>query len=238
MSEKKQNRTGQLKKALLLSAPFILIAVSFVCLTLWLFGNAIAPSSLYRLLTNAPAATEEDEYADLSDKLDILKESNSGDGFYIPEDFPIIAYGQKWATLTIEDAGIKELDVYSGDSPSLMLKGVGHYSNSRFPGQNGKVVLSAHVKMYFQKLENLQPGAVVKLNTIYGEYVYRVRETLIFSEDDASAVLPQDGEDVLMCYTCYPYKTTKRRTERFAIICEKVSGRDWIENNNGNGGDH
>ena len=45
-------------------------------------------------------------------------------------------------------------------------------------------------------------------------------------------------EDVLMCYTCYPYKTTKRRTERFAIICEKVSGRDWIENNNGNGGDH
>lgn len=72
---------------------------------------------------------------------------------------------------------------------------------------------------------------MVVLDTIYGRYEYRVTSTAIFDENDQSLLLPDavDSGDRLICYTCYPYHTTSVRTQRFAIICEKVSGKDWTK---------
>lgn len=160
-----------------------------------------------------------------------LKENNEGDVFVVPPEFPIITLGEQWATITIESAEVWEVPVYHGDYDENLWKGIGHYSNSRFPGQHGKVVLSGHVGIYefFQRLETMSVGDRVVLDTIYGEYVYEVKHTLIFNETDKGLLLPdeEDRGDRLICYTCYPFRTTSVRTQRFAIICDLVSGKDW-----------
>jgi sortase (surface protein transpeptidase) len=58
-----------------------------------------------------------------------------------------------------------------------------------------------------------------------------VRERVIFDENDSSLLQPgaTDDGDVLICYTCYPYVTTSIRTQRFAIVCDKISGKDWTK---------
>jgi len=72
-------------------------------------------------------------------------------------------------------------------------------------------------------------GDIVTLNTIYGDYVYKVTDTVIFHQSEKSLLLPEEEDtgDRLICYTCYPFNTTSVRTERFAIICDLISGKDW-----------
>jgi sortase A len=190
-------------------------------------------------MTNAPTISDDDAdilapAAKTEEEIEALKNNNNGDFFTVTADFPAISLGQQWATLTIESIGLIDAPVYHGDSSDILWQGVGHYSNSRFPGQNGKVVLASHVAIAdfgFTKLEQMVEGETVVLDTIYGEYVYQVRETVIFDENDSSLLQPgaTDDGDVLICYTCYPYVTTSIRTQRFAIVCDKISGKDWTK---------
>ena len=151
------------------------------------------------------------------------------------EDVPIITIGEIWAHITIEDAGVYDQPVFHGDLDDLLMRGIGHYENSRFPGQHGKVVMPGHVGInkHFQRLETLTPGAIVTLDTIYGLYKYRVTDTYIYDEDDPELVklIMPDAEDTgdrLICYTCYPYRTTRVRTQRFVIDCELIYGYDYV----------
>ena len=105
------------------------------------------------------------------------------------------------------------------------------WANSRFCGQNGKTVISAHVTTDFYELEVTPIGALVTVDTIYGQYVYEVTDTLIFNYKDASPLKPADGEEVLFLYTCYPRKNGYQfKTERMALICKKIEGKDWSAN--------
>ena len=145
------------------------------------------------------------------------------------EPFPPIFIGEKWATITIPSAQVSKLAVYHGDSADLLDKGAGHDTNSRFPGQGGRIVIPAHVgyKRMFQRLENMKVGDLVYLDTTYaGRYVYEVVQTVIFDENDTTYIKQpiEETGDELICYTCYPYRTSKVRTQRFAIICQLISG--------------
>lgn len=220
--------------------PSLLISAALALLIIYGVDSAVDGSIYYRLITNAPDITDDGSGdilappAKTDEEIKRLEENNDGDAFTVTADFPAIDLGQQWATLTIDSIGLVEAPVYHGDYSELLWRGVGHYSNSRFPGQNGKVVLASHVAIAnfgFTKLEQMVAGQTVTLNTIYGEYVYQVRETKIFDQNDSSLIMPEaeDNGDVLICYTCYPYVTTSIRTQRFAIICDKVSGKDWIK---------
>mgnify|MGYP002589685605 CR=1 FL=1 len=203
--------------------PFVLFALAVVCMTLWLYHNAIASSSLYQLVVDVRTAAKDDTTAAAS-----LPAIEDGDEYYIPETFPVIEYGQEWAKITIEGTNVQNVPVYHGESNSIMAKGVGHYTGSRFPGQNGNIVLSNHVTTAFRCLESLPIGTRITLDTIYGQYVYEVEETVIFTPDDPSYLLPDDGTERLTCYTCYPYRTVGPRTKRYAVLCKKISGENWI----------
>ena len=99
---------------------------------------------------------------------------------------------------------------------------------SRFCGQNGKTVLSAHVTTDFYELETTPVGALVSVNTVYGDYTYRVREVKVFDSKDGSIIAPDDGKEVLVMYTCYPRSVGIRYTPtRCALICDKESGKEW-----------
>lgn len=230
----KHTVNGVVKRALLYSAPFLLISAAIFLVLMWGLESFVEGNIYYRLVTLAPDL-EEDSDGNLlvldENKKEDLKDNNEGEAFVVPAEFPAIALGEQWATITIESADVWEVPVYHGDNSDNLWKGIGHYANSRFPGQHGKVVLAGHVGIYefFQRLETMSVGDIVKLDTIYGEYVYQVVETTVFDQSDKSLLLPEavDSGDKLICYTCYPYHTTSVRTQRFAIICELVSGRDW-----------
>lgn len=215
--------------------PYLLISTGLALLISFGVDAIVSNNIYYRLITNVPDDTSS-VFLDLKPKTEEekkkLEENNTGNAFSVRPEFPPIALGEKWATITIESIGLIDGPVFHGDYLAVLRKGIGHYDNSSFPGQGGKVVLSAHVNkrdIGFFDLETMTGGETVVLKTIYGEYVYKVRETIIFNETDPSYILPNEFEDeeTLICYTCYPYVTTSVRTKRFAIICDLVSGEDW-----------
>ena len=220
-----KTESQSLKKGVFTGARFILFVLFVAVVSTGIFKLFIEGSFVFSVLF---------ETKDPSDGVNVLTSSqspgaNAGPGFYVPDEFPVIYLGDVWARITIDDAGVSDVPVLFGDSAGNLKKGVGHFDGSRFCGQRGNIVLSGHVTRPFGQLENLKVGAVVKMNTIYGEYVYKVESTLIFNENDVSPAMPTDGEERLTIYTCYPAKNPMaNKTERFAVICSKISGRDWM----------
>lgn len=222
------------KRALILSAPFLFITAAIIAISVFVFCFFIKPNGFFALLTNSPASLSENDgtpYLVIDDLTkDNLRQNN--ENMRISSEFPPIALGEQWATISIESAGVENIPVFHGDSSDLLMRGVGHNNNSRFPGQRGRIVLAAHVGIsrFFQRLETMQIGDTIKLDTIYGEYIYEVTDTVIFDQNDQKWVLPleDETEDQLVCYTCYPFRTSSVRTQRFAVICKKISGDDWV----------
>lgn len=230
---KERTVSGTVKRVLVYSAPFLLLSAAIYLFAAWGIETFVEGNIYYRLAMLAPEEESDGDVLQMPNeqRTEELEENNDGEAFIVPSDFPVISLGEQWATITIESAGVWEIPVLHGDYSENLWKGIGHYANSRFPGQHGKVVLSGHVGIYefFQRLETMSVGDTVRLDTIYGEYVYRVTETVIFDASEKSLLLPEEKDtgDKLICYTCYPFHTTSVRTQRFAIICELVSGRDW-----------
>lgn len=221
---------GTVKRALLYSAPFLLISAAIVLFLSWVVVTFVETNVYYRLATLAPDEQTQNQTGLTQEQQDRLAQNNTGDFFTVSPDFPAILLGQKWATISIDSADVDAVPVYHGDDSNTLLKGIGHYFNSRFPGQGGKIVLDGHVGVggFFRKLETMSIGDTVQLDTIYGQYIYRVRDIVIFDQTDGSLLMPQDNEtEELICYTCYPYRTTSVRTQRLAIVCDLVSGKDW-----------
>ena len=71
-------------------------------------------------------------------------------------------------------------------------------------------------------------GDKVIIETEYGTYVYEVYETVIFSIDDTHYVMNYDDGEKLTLYTCHP-RGSAYRTERFGVLCKKISGPEWIK---------
>ncbi len=213
--QNKDNKTKGIKQFVLLVFPFILI---FAALLLISFGAI-------RLAADSPSIsaflTPEDSKSDVDNKNTVTEPKS--------DTFPAISYGSKWATLNVEGwTKNRDIPVYFGDEDGVLAKGAGMWIGSRFCGQNGKTVLSAHVTTDFYELETTPVGALVSVNTVYGDYTYRVREVKVFDSKDGSIIAPDDGKEVLVMYTCYPRSVGIRYTPtRCALICDKESGKEW-----------
>lgn len=201
-------------KGFFLLLPFPLTFAALVCAVVVLFQSFVVPSPYFRLLTH-----------------DTLTPSVTIPEIVIPEDeneFPVIPYLSQWATLNVEGWEKTDIKVFFGDTKEILKEGAGMWLNSRFCGQGGKIVLSAHVTTDFHELEVTPIGTRVTVDTVYGQYVYEVTDTLIFHYQDATPLSPNDEEEVLFMYTCYPRKNGYQfKSERMALICKKVEGKDW-----------
>jgi sortase A len=168
--------------------------------------------------------TSEDLSTDESDEVD------ENQIYYNKKDFPGYKWGALWAKLSIPTIGLENKNVYAGESNSIYKKGIGKRFGTRFPGQGGNIVLGAHVTREFYDLQLLKVGDKVYIETEYGDYIYEVFETKIFSIADYSYVMNYDKGEQLTLYTCHP-RGTAYRTERFGVFCKKISGPEWIEIN-------
>lgn len=132
-------------------------------------------------------------------------------------------YGQEFGDLVIASAGI-DYPVFNGDSDEQLNKGIGHYFGSRYPGENGKVVLSGHRNTVLKDLGKAELGDKVILETTYGTYVYKVSNIRITKSSDKTITDAADGKETLVLYTCYPFTFVGNAPQRYVVTCDSVEG--------------
>ena len=138
------------------------------------------------------------------------------------------AFGKKYATLIIPSIDLK-IAVYHGDNNKILRHGVGHYSGSYFPGENGTIVYAAHnTKGFFQKLDKVKKGDIVTIITKYGTFKYKVDSHKIVSEKNLDAFNIQHEKELLILYTCYPINRSVvgRKTKRYVVYAYRVNDNE------------
>lgn len=133
-------------------------------------------------------------------------------------------HGSKYATIKIPSVGIK-LPVYYGDTKRILKLGVGHYIGSFFPGESGTIIYAAHNNVgYFNKLDKVKIDDEVIIEASYGTFTYKVYETKVVKETDLAAFDVQDGEEILLMYTCWPINRSVfgRKTQRQVVYAKRI----------------
>ncbi len=199
-------------KGFFLLLPYVFSVFAIACAVILFFESVVAPSEYYRVLTGSTSDS-----------------TVSGEVTVDEGHLPVIPYESQWATLNVDGWERRDIPVYFGDSNAILKRGAGMWFNSRFCGEPGKTVLSAHVTTHFREIEDTAIGTLVQVSASYGEYVYKVVDIRIFHQTDSSVIEPDGGEeDVLIMYTCYPFHNNyQRRVQRIALICKRISGKEW-----------
>ncbi len=223
-----------------MSLPFILCAVALLLFSIWLFKGVVENNSYYKLLmnTSGPVNQEDMSYDNGLHVNNVAPTPDGTDEVLESEDekipsldmIPVFRYGQRWGTFNLESFDYYGRPIYNCDNPDVFGYGVGRALYGMLPGQGGNIVLCGHCVNSFIYLEMLEIGDIIKIKTVYGVFEYEVVRRVIFEPDDASYVLAQYDEEMLTCYTCYPYLTTMPRDKRIAVISKKISGPDYRYN--------
>lgn len=215
----KRSKSKFASKGLLKLLPFALFFAAAMLCSLYLFSTVLEESAYFALLVGDRPISQDAE--------------ENGTGF-VPgaatDKLPSIRYGKQFAQLNVSWEGgawdIKNVPVYLGNDKKILKKGAGMSFSSGFPGQGQRVIISSHVTREFAQLEDTPHGAIVTVETSYGPYQYRVVDKVTFEGTQRDYISPSTkyGEQLII-YTCYPRDNDgRRRTERCALICEKISG--------------
>lgn len=136
-------------------------------------------------------------------------------------------YGTKYGKIKIPSLNI-ELDLYYGDTLSILRYGVGHSSGSYFPGEGGSVVCMGHnTKGFLRELPQIQNGAQIIIETNYGIYTYEVYDTRVVEQTQLDAIEISRDEEKLMLYTCYPVNSIGHAKNRFITYSNLVKEEIW-----------
>ena len=192
-------------------------------------------ASLLILLVNFTCKDKITPYINLFNKIAVKKTtsntSNSNTILKIDSETkrlnPIPAYGDTFGTINIPAIDIT-INLYNGDSLTILRKGAGRYIGSFFPGEGLPIIIAAHNRLeYFGNLYKLNLGDEININTYYGNYTYQVASTAILTEQELdkefNTFLENDTETLLL-YTCYPTGGVGYRNKRFVIYATKVKG--------------
>lgn len=192
-------------------------------------------ASLLILLVNFTCKDKITPYINLFNKIAVKKTtsntSNSNTILKIDSETkrlnPIPAYGDTFGTINIPAIDIT-INLYNGDSLTILRKGAGRYIGSFFPGEGLPIIIAAHNRLeYFGNLYKLNLSDEININTYYGHYTYQVASTAILTEQELdkefNTFLENDTETLLL-YTCYPTGGVGYRNKRFVIYATKVKG--------------
>ncbi|HET9289776.1 MAG TPA: class E sortase [Actinomycetes bacterium] len=120
--------------------------------------------------------------------------------------------GEALARLQIPAIGVDKI-VVEGVQVADLKKGPGHYPGSPRPGQPGNAAIAGHRTTYgapFNRLDELEAGDEILVDTVQGSFRYLVREQLIV-EPDQVEVLDDFGDDRLTLTACHPKYSAQQR---------------------------
>ena len=134
------------------------------------------------------------------------------------ENYP--EYGTQYATIEIPKIDLN-LPVYFGDTLEILKKGVGHSSGSYFPGEGGSIIYMGHNSAkVFRRFSELQIGNEIIVKTSYGEYTYKIYDMQLIKETEVDKLPIQKEREILMVYTCYPFRNIGYTDQRYVVYAE------------------
>ena len=131
-------------------------------------------------------------------------------------------YGAQYATIEIPRIDVN-LPVYFGSTLDVLKNGVGHDSASYFPGEGGSIIYMGHnSKNAFRRFSELKKGDEITVKTSYGDFTYKIYDMKLIEETDLDALPIQKDEEILMCYTCYPFNNIGYATQRYVAYAKPI----------------
>lgn len=131
--------------------------------------------------------------------------------------------GDSLARIVIPAINVDQITV-AGVSVEDLRKGPGHYSSTPNPGQAGNSAIAGHRTTYgapFHRVDELNPGDEIIVQTIQGTFTYRVRENIapdgstkghfIVSPSDTWVLGQESGENLLTLTACHPKYSARQR---------------------------
>ncbi|MEE1186458.1 MAG: sortase [Acutalibacteraceae bacterium] len=217
MAIKDNKKKSSAKSIAFLILPYLSAIIAAILVAVFLF-TYVTSMSIVQLAVNKAQKTDNTTEHLASQ---IIKDASD-------EQFAKIKYESQWATVNVEGWENKNIPVYLGNTNYILTYGAGTPMYSKFCGQGGRVIMDAHVTTYFNEIEKTEVGAKVYVNTVYGNYVYKVDKLQIFDQYDSTYINPSYDSEQLVMYTCYPYDNNYRpRVQRIALICTMVEGKVW-----------
>ncbi len=113
--------------------------------------------------------------------------------------------------------------VVAGTSRAALRKGPGLLEGTVLPGLPGNAVISGHRTTYgaeFNRLDELQSGDEIFVESLMGETLYRVREARIVAPEDVWVAEPT-AQGQLTLTTCHPEFSAR---QRYIIFADLVDG--------------
>jgi LPXTG-site transpeptidase (sortase) family protein len=107
----------------------------------------------------------------------------------------LVATGDAIGEMKIPRIGLETI-VVQGESARILHRAVGHLPETAMPGQPGNVALAGHRDGFFRPLKDVRLGDAISLNTLDGEFVYRVESTEVVWPSDVQ-VLQATRENTL-----------------------------------------
>jgi len=102
-------------------------------------------------------------------------------------------------------SGEVDLIVLAGASGRTLAFGPGHMGASAMPGEIGNAVIAGHRDTHFQFLKDVQPGELLKVESIKGvQHLYKVVGVDIVDSRKGSLLLDTEAA-MLSLVTCYPF---------------------------------
>ena len=132
-----------------------------------------------------------------------------------------IARGEPVGVLKITRIGLSGV-VVEGDDEGVLGAAIGHLSDTPLPWEDGNSALAAHRDALFRPLKDVRSGDLLRLTTPYGDFDYRVRETLTVAPEDLW-VLDPTPVPMLTLISCYPFNYLGPAPERFIVRAERIS---------------
>jgi sortase A len=112
--------------------------------------------------------------------------------------------------------------VREGDGDDTLRVALGHVSDTALPGQPGNVGIAGHRDTLFRPLRNIRKNDLIELETMAGNFTYRVDSTRIVSPREVSVLAPGPRRELTLV-TCYPFNYVGSAPKRFIVKASEVA---------------
>ena len=139
-----------------------------------------------------------------------------------------VQYGDKLGRIWVEGTNV-DCALYWGDSEGQFGRGAGCRAESDcvLPGENGTVFIGGHTGTYFSDLGSTQLGAIIHLETDWGDFTYKVTDMQVIQETYVDKVRWGAEEPSCILYTCYPIGILTHTPQRYAVYADPVSADEY-----------
>ncbi|MDO5572833.1 MAG: class D sortase [bacterium] len=115
--------------------------------------------------------------------------------------------GEVLGVLRISKIDLEE-GIREGSSSNVISSALGHMEETALPGQTGNCAIAGHRNYvfgrFFNRLDEMEPGDTVEIETLDGTYTYEVTESFVVEPEDVSVLSQDASQSELTLITCTP----------------------------------